>query len=87
MRRISKAAGVGASWLRQLFSYEKEPGITNVLKVCAALNVSPVFILTGVALDRAGEVFLRSWPKLSVEQQEGLVLLARGTESDEETTK
>lgn len=58
-REISLAAGLGPGYLHSIFAEGKEPTLQNVLKICAAADVSIIHVLGGFDMTRDAEELLR----------------------------
>lgn len=76
-RAISKAAGLGANYLSEVLSNGKVPGIDKLQKLCAELNVSAAFLLTGNDLSREDEEMLGVLGSLTPEQRATFRALVR----------
>lgn len=58
-REISLAAGLGPGYLHSILAEGKEPTLQNVLKICAAADVSIVRVLGGFDMTPDTEELLR----------------------------
>ena len=58
MRAVSLASGNGPGYVHSILSEGKEPTIGNLLDVCQALNVSPIYILFGMKVTPEDEAIL-----------------------------
>jgi transcriptional regulator with XRE-family HTH domain len=76
-RTISRAAGLGPNYLGELFNKGKVPSVDKLLKLCAELDVSATYILTGSAVSPESEEMLSILGALDGEQQATLLSLAR----------
>lgn len=76
-RAISKAAGAGPNYLSEILSDGKVPGIDKFQKLCAELNVSAAFVLTGSEVSREDEEMLSALGSLTGEQQATFRALVR----------
>lgn len=76
-RAISLAAGLGPNYLSELLTKGKVPGIDKLLRLCAELNVSATWVLTGAEVTTDGEEMLSLLAELSADQQSTLLDLAR----------
>jgi len=75
LRAISMAAGVGENFLSQMLRYGKAPSIDNFIKVCRALDVSPIHILTGAPVTPEMEALLEAWAKVPSYRRKALLAL------------
>ena len=75
-RAISRSAGLGPNYLGELLK-GKVPGIDKLLRLCAEMNVSATWVLTGAEVTTDGEEMLGHLSKLSADQQTTLLDLAR----------
>ncbi|QUS59196.1 helix-turn-helix domain-containing protein [Pseudovibrio brasiliensis] len=64
MAAISRACGRSPQYVTQIFSYDKEPTIGNLTKLCEALNVSPVYIVSGIDLPKELEPLIGKFADL-----------------------
>jgi hypothetical protein len=62
---ISTAAGFTRSYVSHIFNQGADPSVESLLKLCATLDVSPAYILTGAQVTPEGERLLKAWPKLA----------------------
>lgn len=76
-RTISLAAGLGPNYLGELFNKGKVPSIDKLLKICAEIEVSATFILTGSEVSAQSEEMLSILADLGADQQATLLTLAR----------
>lgn len=76
-RAISLAAKAGPNYLGEVLEKGKVPSISKLLAICAQLNVSAAFILTGADVSADGEEMLTLLAKLSPAQRQTLLDLAR----------
>lgn len=58
-REIGRRAGLGPNYVTELFNYKKEPGISKVERICNAIGVSFVYIVTGLDISGTDEKFIR----------------------------
>jgi transcriptional regulator with XRE-family HTH domain len=77
MRAISLKSDLGANYITEIFTKDKEPGVEKLRRVCAELGVSLSFILTGVDLDEENEAFLALLTGLDDSDRATLLGLAR----------
>lgn len=59
MREISLRAGHGPNFVSQLLREEKAPSLDKFLAVCAAMNISPTYILSGLPVTPEAEEILQ----------------------------
>jgi DNA-binding phage protein len=52
LRAVSLEAGLAETYVFQMLRHKKQPSVDKFLAICAAVNVSPIEILTGVRRDR-----------------------------------
>lgn len=76
-RAISKAAGLNANYLSELFNLGKAPSIDKLLALCEVLNISAAWVLTGLKASRRSEEMLVILGQLPEDQQTTLLDLAR----------
>lgn len=76
-RAISKAAGLGVNFVTELLKGEKTPGIDSIARLCAELNVSLPWVLTGVDMTPDAVEMLSILSRLSSDQQSAILELAR----------
>lgn len=77
MRAISLESGLGANYLSEIFRDGKEPGVEKMMKICATLNVSFTYVITGANLGPDDEDFFRILSELPPKERQTLVDLAR----------
>lgn len=77
-REISAAAGMSYNYLSQILSDEKMPKIENIEKVCRALGVSPVYILSGIDITPRVEELIRIFSEAPEHLQLAMLALLRG---------
>lgn len=68
-RAVSRAAGLNDAYVWELFNKGKEPGIGPLQAICDVLGVSVSFILEGIELTPESERLLRSFARMTPEQQ------------------
>ena len=76
-RALSTAAGLGPNYIQQMRDRGTSPNITQTEKLCAALGVSVIYVLTGLQMDREGEEFLSLAATRSPEERRHLLELLR----------
>jgi transcriptional regulator with XRE-family HTH domain len=76
-RAISKAAGAGPNYLSEVLADGKVPGIDKFQKICAELNVSAAYVLTGSEVSREDEEMLAALGSLTPEQRSTFRALVR----------
>ena len=76
-RTISKAAGFGPNYVGEMFTKGKVPGIDRLLALCAELNVSATYVLTGSDVSPESEEVLSILASLPADQQKTFLQLAR----------
>lgn len=69
-RAISLGAKLGPNYIEQMRKKGKMPGADAVLKLCKALGISPVFLLTGMQITPEEEEVLTLLASLSDEQRQ-----------------
>lgn len=72
-REISKRAGIDLSYINKFRKKPVDPGVIKFLRICDALEVSPVFILSGIKITRTQEDLLKTFSKLNNEQQTSII--------------
>jgi len=81
-RGVSLAAGMGAGYVSSLLKEEKDPTIDNLLKICAAADVSVYYVLYGVKIDRETEEIIQILSS-SKTRTKGLLQVLRNPEAPE----
>lgn len=59
MRAVSFEAGMGPGYLHGVLEDGKEPSIDRLLKICATLKVSIIYILSGIKISPETEELIR----------------------------
>lgn len=89
MRDISLGAGFGHAYLREVIELGKEPRLGSLLAICAELNISVHWVLTGLPVSDEAERLVHLMAHLSPERQEEIlhflerILPAEGTQPRE----
>ena len=76
-RAISLAAGLGPHYISQMRQRGTNPTLDAADKLCRVLDISLVYILTGLELDPEGEEFLRLAASRSSSDRRHLIELLR----------
>lgn len=77
MRAISLAAGLGPNYLSEVLTKGKEPGVEKVAKLCAELDISFSWLVTGAAVGPEAEEYLTILQELDAPGRDALQTLAR----------
>lgn len=75
--RLSIESGLGQNYLNQVQKAGKEPTISNFLKICATLDVSPIYILSGISMTRQDEELISLLASLPDDAVDGFVDLIK----------
>ena len=76
-REVSLAADLGPGYVHSILAEGKDPTVDNLLRVCAALDVSPVWIIFGLPVsDDAGDL-LKLWGSAGAETRQGILSILR----------
>jgi ribonucleoside-diphosphate reductase alpha chain len=59
LREISLAADVSHGYLHGILRDNKEPTLDRFLRICAAMHVSAVYVLTGLEMNQETEAIVR----------------------------
>jgi len=78
-RNISLGAGLGPNYVEQLLKSQgrKNPQISEFTKLCEYLNLSLVYVLTGVEMSHRDEEFNSIWARLDPDAQEHVMNVLR----------
>ena len=76
-RQISLRAGVNERYLSDIFSKGKMPTVPIFLSITEAMDVSPVYILTGLDMTPIQQEILSIFVNLSESEQEAFLTFAR----------
>lgn len=76
MREVSIAAGCGDGYVHSILKGGKEPGLERLAKVVKQLNVSFVYVLTGIEMTPAQEQLLALYEDLPEERKKLLLSMA-----------
>lgn len=72
-RALSTAARLGPNYIQQMRERGTNPSFEHASKLCEALNLSVVYVLTGLKLDADGEEFIRLASSLSPDQRRSML--------------
>lgn len=64
-RNLSLKAGLSENFVGQMFRTGRDPSISNIVKICAALNIAPANILFGVRISEQEQQLLTLTSQLS----------------------
>lgn len=78
-RNMSLGAKLGENYINQLIKSKgrKNPQIAELIKLCDYLDLSLVYVLTGVEMSQRDERFHKMWAELDEETQEQLMHVLR----------
>lgn len=77
LREISRTAGLGPNFISQMKKDKKGPSVDNFLKLTEALNVSAIYVISGVSMSSADERLLEHAAGLGDEDKEALLRVMR----------
>lgn len=72
-RRLSLEAGLGPNYLSQLRKSGNSPTIDSALKLCETLNISFLWVLTGLDIDADGQELLEIASRLHPRRRRSLI--------------
>ncbi len=78
MRRISAAASLGENFVNQLLRGERSPTVAKLKDLCDELDVSMVYIITGIELDTDSETLTRTFTLLPPDKRQLVLNLTSG---------
>ena len=76
-REVSLAAGLGSGYVHSILADGKDPTVDNLLKVCAAVDVSPIWVIFGLPVSRDADDLLRLWELAGPETRQGILSILR----------
>lgn len=76
-REVSLAAGLGKGYVHGILSEGKDPTIDNLLKVCEALEVEPIWVIFGVPISEDADDLLQMWQFAAPEARQGILSILR----------
>jgi len=76
-RRISLAAKLGENFVTELRNTDKSPSVDKLLQLAAELNVSAVYLFTGVKADELDDELISAFVALSTKGRQTILELAR----------
>lgn len=78
-RNMSLSANLGENYINQLMKSQgrKNPQIAELIKLCDYLDLSLVYVLTGVEMSQREEQFHKMWADLDDETQQQLMHVLR----------
>lgn len=85
-REVSLAAKLGQGYVNSLLKEGKDPTIENLVKVCAAANLSLSWVLFGVEMSRETEELIQEIERSGPARRAGLLQFLRGEEPSKSPT-
>lgn len=76
--------GVGRNFVGQFRNDRKMPGVDNFLALCDALNVSPIYIITGLNITSDDQEMIRIYSRLRDEPRAHFLRFLRSLDQDDE---
>jgi len=70
-------ANLGPGNVQRILSEGKDPTVDNLLKVCAALSVSPIWVIFGLPVSDDADDLLKLWQTAAPETRHGILAILR----------
>lgn len=69
---ISTAAGLGRNYLSQMDNETKSPKPAAIMAICDVLGISPIYVFSGIPMDKEAEEILRLYSNADKKQQKAI---------------
>lgn len=76
-RKIALDAGLGPNYVEQVLKPDKDPRLAQLVKLCAELRVSPIWVLFGINLTPESEEVVQLLAGLPEEARQSFLNLVR----------
>jgi transcriptional regulator with XRE-family HTH domain len=76
-REVSLAADLGPGYVHSILKEGKDPTVDNLMKVAAALGVSPIWLIFGIEVSQDADDLLALWGRAQPETRQGILSILR----------